>query len=192
MLGCHLNETLSVTPKRAQYANLVGWPKTRLQQSHRMQILDPLTVGNVALAPGNVLHMMCVHQEDFKPVRFQDLIKRNPVNASRLHGDGPDVAVVQPIGQCDQISCECTEWTHRIDVAIRRHSNKYLLGADINPSGIRVHNRQHPSTQSWLSLGLAGHRRLLLLEPAARGYVTNKLLNGIAARSRSEERRVGK
>jgi hypothetical protein len=27
-----------------------------------------------------------------------------------------------------------------------------------------VHNRQHPSTQSWLAPGLAGHRRLLLLE----------------------------
>src|ERR1700758_2099198 len=72
-------ETLSMTPKRAQYANLVGWPKTCLQQSHRMQILDPLTVRNVALAPGNVLHMMCVNQEDFEPVRFQYLIKRNPV-----------------------------------------------------------------------------------------------------------------
>src|ERR1035441_6527752 len=93
MLGCHLNETLSVTPKGAQYANLVGWPKTRLQQSYRMQILDPLTVRNVALAPGNVLHVVCVNQEDFETVRFQDLIKRNPINASRLHGYGPDVAL---------------------------------------------------------------------------------------------------
>src|ERR1019366_6342070 len=183
MLGCHLNETLSVTPKGAQYANLVGWPKTRLQQSYRMQILDPLTVRNVALAPGNVLHVVCVNQEDFETVRFQDLIKRNPINASRLHGYGPDVALAQPIGQCDQISSACTEWTDRIDVAIGRNSNKYLFGADINPSSIGVHNRQHPSTQSWLSLGLAGHRRLLFLEHAARGYVTNKLLNGIAARS---------
>src|ERR1035441_1156665 len=106
MLGRHQNEAFSVTPKRAQYANLVGWP-------------NPLTVRNVALAPGNVLHMMCVNQEDFEPVRFQDLIKRNPVNASRLHGYGPDVALAQPIGQCDQISSECTERTDPIDVAIR-------------------------------------------------------------------------
>jgi len=126
---------------------------------------------------------MCVNQKDFEPARLQDLIKRNPVDASRLHGYGPDVALAQPIGQCEQISSECIESTDRIDVAIRRNSNKYLFGADINPRGIGVHDRQHPSTQSWLGLGLAGHRRLLLLEPAARSYVTNKLLNGIAARS---------
>ncbi len=181
MLGCHLNKTLSMTPKGAQYANLVGWPKTRLQQSHRMQILDPLTVRNVALAPRNVLHVMCVNQEDFEPVRFQDLIYRDPVNASRLHGYRPDVALAQPIGQIDQISSEGTEPTDRIDVTIRRNSNKYLFGADINPRSIGVHDRQHPSTQ--LAPGPAGHRWLLLLEPAARGYVTNKLLNGIAAQN---------
>src|ERR1700722_20584267 len=111
MLSCHLYETLSVTPKRAQYADLVGRPKTRLQQSHRVQVLDPLTVRNIALTPRNVLHMMCVNQEDFKPVRFQNLIKRNPVNASRLHGYRSDVALAQPIGQCEQIASECIEST---------------------------------------------------------------------------------
>ncbi len=127
--------------------------------------------------------MMCVNQEDFEPVRFQNLIQRDPVNACRLHGHGSDVALAQPIGQCDQVSSERAEPTDRIDVAIRWNSNKYLFGADVNSSGIWVQNRQHPSARSWLGFGLAGHLRLLLLEPAARGYVTNKLLNGIAARS---------
>ena len=61
---------------------------------------------------------------------------------------------VQPIGQCDQITSECVEWTDRIDVAIRRNSNKYLFGTDIDPSRIGVHDRQHPSTLSWLALFL--------------------------------------
>ena len=63
------------------HSTILSTAKTGLK-SNRMQIPDSLTVRNIALAPRNVLHMMCVNQEDFEPLRFQDLIKRNLVDAS--------------------------------------------------------------------------------------------------------------
>ena len=47
-------------------SNLGFWCK----QAHRMEVLKPLTVGDVGLPAGNVLHMLRVDQVHFEPARF--------------------------------------------------------------------------------------------------------------------------
>src|SRR2546427_546774 len=47
-----------------------------------MQILQPLTVGHVRLAPWHILHVTCVDQKDLESSRLQDLKQRDPVHSS--------------------------------------------------------------------------------------------------------------
>ena len=63
-----------------------------------MQVLNPLTIGYVGLPPRNILYMMCIHQANFEPVRFQDLKHRNPVNARGLHRHRSNATALKPIG----------------------------------------------------------------------------------------------
>jgi hypothetical protein len=55
VLGCRLQQAATVPPQGANGADRIGWPEACPQQSHRVQILDPLAVGYIALASGHTL-----------------------------------------------------------------------------------------------------------------------------------------
>jgi hypothetical protein len=58
----HLHQTVAVTEEGTNDANSILGSKRGSQQPYRMEILQPLTIDDIALAPGNVPDMMSIHQ----------------------------------------------------------------------------------------------------------------------------------
>ena len=72
----HFDQAPSVPPQRANRTNRPGRRKAGPQQTHRMQVLNPLAIGNVALSTGNVFEVVCVDQEHLDAAGLQDLVYR--------------------------------------------------------------------------------------------------------------------
>lgn len=88
VLGSDLDQPFAMTPEESQHTDLIWRSKACLQQSDRVQVLNPLTIGNVALAPWNVFHMARIYQEYFEALGLEELKNWNPVNPSGLHRYG--------------------------------------------------------------------------------------------------------
>ena len=98
VLTRHLDQTFAVSPKRPDRADFCGWTETGAQQTHGMEILNPLAIGDIALSPRNVSHILRIDEIHFETTAFQNLVKRNPVHSRRLHCHGSDLASSQPVG----------------------------------------------------------------------------------------------
>ncbi|PYU83790.1 MAG: hypothetical protein DMG50_06885 [Acidobacteria bacterium] len=58
--GSHLHQIVPMSEDRTYGADCLGWTERSVGQTHRVKILQPLTVGNIGLASGHILHMTCV------------------------------------------------------------------------------------------------------------------------------------
>jgi hypothetical protein len=103
-----------------------------------MQLLNPLTVQDVGLPPGHVLEMASVDQVDVEASGLEDLIDGDPIDASRFHGHGLNLARLQPVGQGVEVDGEGGEDAHRLLVTINGDASVDLFGPDIQPSGMEV------------------------------------------------------
>src|SRR2546425_12037762 len=111
-----------------------------------MEILKPLTVGNIRFASGHILDVTRVDQEYFEPSRLQDLKERDPVDSGRLHGHGFDVARFQPVSSSVKVIREGRETAYRLWGSIRRHGDVDLGCPHIYTSSIRLKAVQHGLT----------------------------------------------
>src|SRR5450759_3299507 len=118
--------------------NLLRWAKRGLQQPIGMQLLQPLAVQYVRLAPGYILQMPRIHQKDADTALFQDLVQGDPVDPGRLHRHRIHPTGFQPVGQPLQILGKNPKTAYTLFVAVWRHGYIDLLPTDINPGGIRV------------------------------------------------------
>ena len=71
VLGGHLQLAATVPPQGTKGTDRLGWPEACPQQLYRVQILDPLAVGYVALASGHTLQIVRVDQIDLEPSLLQ-------------------------------------------------------------------------------------------------------------------------
>src|SRR5271157_2188386 len=99
VLGSHLQQAATVPPQGTKGTDRLGWPEARPQQPDRVQILDPLAVGYIALASGHTLQIVRVDQIDLEPALLQDLKQRDPVHPCRLHRHALNSALAEPIGK---------------------------------------------------------------------------------------------
>jgi hypothetical protein len=111
------------------------------QQSNRMQILNPLTVRDIALATRYILHVLRIHKKYLEASRLEDLIERNPVHSGGFHRYRSNTAELQPVGQFVQVSCEGAERSHRLLGTLRRNGDEDLFSTDVDPSRVRMHHR---------------------------------------------------
>ncbi len=79
-----------------------------------MELLEPLAVGDVALAARYAFDVPCVNEQDLEATLLKDLEEWDPVDACRFHGDGLDAAHVEPVGERVKIRCEAPELVHRL------------------------------------------------------------------------------
>src|ERR1700704_3392681 len=93
----------------AQYANLIRRSKGWAQESNRMQVSQPLTIGNIGSSAGNILEVTRIYKAHLEPTDFQNLEQRDPVDAGGLHCHSLDPACLQPICQAMEILRECGE-----------------------------------------------------------------------------------
>jgi hypothetical protein len=102
----------------------VAWAERPAEQPVGHELLQPLAVQHIGLAPRDVLHMTRIDQKNREAARLQQLVQRDPVHAGGFHGDGVDAAGLEPIGDGVQVDREARKLAHRFIVAIRRHGHK--------------------------------------------------------------------
>ena len=69
----HLHPALSMSQQRPYRADCLLRAERGTQQTHRVEILQPLAVRHIRLSPGHILHVPGIDQTHVKPLRFQDL-----------------------------------------------------------------------------------------------------------------------
>ena len=74
-----------------------------------MQLPQPLTVFDVALAAGDMFDVAGVDEQDFDPAGFEDVGDRDPVDPSGLHGDARDATREEPVGEALEVGGEGPE-----------------------------------------------------------------------------------
>ena len=69
--GTITDEVGPMAQERTNGADLFGWTEAGAQQADRVEVLEPLTVAHVGLAPGEVFTMPGVDQTDFQSRRLR-------------------------------------------------------------------------------------------------------------------------
>lgn len=155
-LGVRIAHQAGAVPQvAAQDADGIGRTEAAAQEPKGVQLLQPLAIGHVGLAPGQVFDVARVDQEHLEAARLQNLEKRNPVHASRLHRDGLNPAGLEPVGQAVQVGREGAKGAHRLRVAVGRHGDKVFFGPDIDAGGVQVDLLQDGLLGSTGRLGFA-------------------------------------
>ncbi len=103
--------------------------------------LEPLAVLDVALPPGDVLHVPGVHQADRELPRLQDLVEGDPVHARGLHGDRGDPASGEPVREGAQVLREGPEAPDGLGVPVEGHAHVELGGPEVDARGVRLQDR---------------------------------------------------
>ena len=120
------------------FGALLNWAKRTTAQAIGHELLQPLAVQYVRLAPGDVFDVARVDQQYREAARFQQLEQRDPValgqpiHAGGFDGDGVDPTGFEPIGQCDEVDCDAGKLAHRFVVAVRQHGHKVGCAADVD------------------------------------------------------------
>ena len=94
-----LDQGLALAHIGAQRHDRGGGTEAGAQQSYAVELLQPLAVHNVALAPAHVVHVAGVDQHHLKAALLEDLVERDPVDPGRFHRHGLDPALRKPVGQ---------------------------------------------------------------------------------------------
>ena len=105
---------LALARHRAHHAHLAVRAPRRAQQPQAHELLQPLAVLHVALAPGHVLHLPRIDQPDLQAALLQHLVHRDPVHARRLQRHRVHAARDQPVGQRVQVVGHRAELAHRL------------------------------------------------------------------------------
>src|SRR5262245_7909576 len=136
--GGALDQGFTVTQKCPQRRD--GWCRTEAaaQQTDAVQLPDPLTVADIALAAWDVLDVPSVHEYRLQTARFQDLVDRDPVDAGGFHGDRGNATGNEPVGEALQVAREGLERTYRIGVAIGGYGHVVLSRPAVDPGCIGV------------------------------------------------------
>src|SRR5437762_11963911 len=67
-----------MAPQRAEGTDLLIGTERTSEESHRVQVLQPLTIGHVALSTRHVFHVSGIDQASFDAAFLQNLEQRNP------------------------------------------------------------------------------------------------------------------
>jgi hypothetical protein len=89
--------------QRPKTPNLRIRSEGSVEQPITVQLLQPLAVLDVGLAPGDLVQMPCIHQHHLDPRRLQLLIERDPIHSGGLHGHRLDPTLQQPFDQLVQV-----------------------------------------------------------------------------------------
>jgi hypothetical protein len=137
--GLLLQQHLALAHHGAYHAHLVARPPGGAQETQAHQLLQPLAVLHVALAPGHVLHLARIDQPDLQAVLLEHLVHRNPVHPGGFQCHRVHAAREQPVGHRVQVVGHRAELAHRLVGQMRRHCHPVARCADINARGIGKH-----------------------------------------------------
>ena len=103
-----LDEDVAVTHERAKGEDRPRGAEAAAQEPDTVEVAEPLTILDVALAAGNVFDVAGVDEQDFQAAGFEDVVDRDPVDAGGFHGDAGDVTGDEPVGEAVKVR---KDWT---------------------------------------------------------------------------------
>ena len=103
-----------------------------------MQLLLPLAVQHVGLAPGHVLDAPGVHQHHLEASLFQHPEQQYPVNAGGLHDHRLHTALRKPVRQAIRVRREGGKFPHRNLRAVLGHRRKVATGPHVDAGCFQV------------------------------------------------------
>ena len=159
---CH--QIVAVPHQRTYRAHLAIRPEGRMQQSHRMQMLDPLAFVKIGALARHVFHVPRIHQARLDAVLLQHVVHRNPVHSGGLHRCCGDATTDQPFGHLVQIAGEGLALADGMLIPVRRHGDVDLPGSNIDAGRMRLKHRMPRSFHLTGPLA-AGHLRPRLCRP---------------------------
>ena len=154
LIGGTTDEAVAVTEERADDANNLRGAKAGVEQTHRVKILEPLTILDVGLATGEIFAMTGIDQADLKAGGVEDLEERNPIDAGGFHGDGSDATGFEPVTQLEQRIGEGLKGTDGLGIGVWRDGDPDFAGADVNAGGVRVEGGENANGSGDFFLGL--------------------------------------
>ena len=87
MLRSQGDMIVTQTDIATQGANSIIWNKAGAQESVGMQLLDPLAVGDIAFASGDIFDMLAVDQADIDTGSFEHLEESDPIDTGGFHSN---------------------------------------------------------------------------------------------------------
>ena len=138
--GAH--EAIAMAQDGAHGADLIHRTEAAAQQADGVEVLEPLAVLHVGLAPGQVFTVARIDQADLDAGGFEDLEERDPIYPGGFHGHGGDGAFLQPVAQGVEIFGEGGEGADGTRAGARRHGDVDLAGADVDAGGVRMKGGQ--------------------------------------------------
>src|SRR5438876_532802 len=103
-----LYQTHAIPREVAKFTGGLRRHETPAEQSVLQQVRDPLAVFLVRLPTGHGFNVLRIHQQHLEPLR-KNVPHRLPVHPGGLHGHMGYAALLEPIGQLQQIVSECPE-----------------------------------------------------------------------------------
>ena len=174
-----------MTHERAKGEDRPRGAEAAAQEPDTVEVAEPLTILDVALAAGNVFDVAGVDEQDFQAAGFEDVVDRDPVDAGGFHGDAGDVTGDEPVGEAVEVGGEGPERLDGGGIPIRRDSHVVLSGAAVDAGDIDLDPVEHRGSTTCGAGGPAAivlHDQLLHTARGIRdqgGGVESILRNGI-------------
>src|SRR5271156_6866724 len=97
-------------PQRSHRADMIRRSKARTKQADRVQVLNPLAIGDVALSAWNAFQVMSVDQIHRESALLKNLKEWNQVDAGLVHRSGSCAAALKPLCQRVEIPSKRIEF----------------------------------------------------------------------------------
>ena len=180
-----MHEDVTVSHEGAQGEDGPGGAKAAAQEPDTVELAQPLTVLDIALAAGDVFDVPGVDEQDLETPRFEDVVDRNPVDPGGFHGDAGDATRDEPVGQALEVRGEGPEGLDGGRVPIGRHGDVVLGRAAVDTGDIDLNPVEHggrTTRRAGRPTAIVLHGLLLHTARGIRdqgGGVESILLNGI-------------
>lgn len=139
MGGAMLKELGAMAPQRTERHEVGGRTTRGREQPVTVAGLDPLTVQDVTLAPGNAFDGLGADEAALEAAGFQCLKQRNPLDARGCHSDRLDATIHKPIGQRLESSGGSAKGAHALLVIAVGHTRHDLMRANVDARSVWVH-----------------------------------------------------
>jgi hypothetical protein len=158
VLSAGAEEHGALAEETPQQDDIGGRAEGAVEQAEGVELLDPLTVEDVGLAAGDMLHTAGVDEFDVESAFFEDLEEGDPVDASRLHGDGDNSAGREPVRQGVEVGGKGFELADVLAfwIGAGRHGGEVGVGADVDASGVGVDLRESGGLTHGVHLPIVG------------------------------------
>jgi hypothetical protein len=146
------NQFVAIAQIGAQDTIRVFGPERALQQTVGVQALDPLTVLHIAFAPGHILGLARIDQDNLQSAPFQNLKQGYPIDARGLHRDGGDAALFEPRGHGFQLGGEGAKLADVLRAGFAGHAGPMFPRTDVHASRMEVDGFPHRVQRDFLVL----------------------------------------